>query len=175
MVFSGTVVTFGRGAAVVTGTGMATELGRIAGLLEDVVEPETPLQREIARVGRVLGIAVVVVAIAVIASILSVSDIEGTAGLIDVMLIGVSLAVAAVPEGLRDGRDRRAGHRGAADGATPRDRPQAVGGRDARLGDGDLLRQDRHAHEERDDRARSRDRQPVCVSWAAWATRPRAR
>ncbi len=100
MVFSGTVVTFGRGAAVVTGTGMATELGRIAGLLEDVVEPETPLQREIARVGRVLGIAVVVVAIAVIASILSVSDIEGTAGLIDVMLIGVSLAVAAVPEGL---------------------------------------------------------------------------
>ena len=100
MVFSGTVVTFGRGTAVVTTTGMATELGRIAGLLESVEEPETPLQRELARVGRVLGIAVVVVAITVITSILAVSEIEGTAGLIDVMLIGVSLAVAAVPEGL---------------------------------------------------------------------------
>ncbi|MGZ8581830.1 MAG: cation-translocating P-type ATPase [Actinomycetota bacterium] len=100
MVFSGTVVTFGRGAAVVTATGMATELGRIAGLLETVERQETPLQREIARIGRVLGVAVVAVAVVVIASILAVSEVEGTAALIDVMLIGVSLAVAAVPEGL---------------------------------------------------------------------------
>ena len=100
MVFSGTVVTYGRGAAVVTATGMGTELGRIAGLLETVERHETPLQREIARIGRVLGVAVVAIAVIVIASILAVSEVEGTAALIDVMLIGVSLAVAAVPEGL---------------------------------------------------------------------------
>ena len=97
MVFSGTVVTVGRGAAVVTATGMATELGRIAGLLETVERQETPLQREIARIGRVLGVAVVAIAVVVIASILAVSEVEGTVALIDVMLIGVSLAVAAVP------------------------------------------------------------------------------
>jgi P-type Ca2+ transporter type 2C len=100
MVYRGTVVTHGRGAAFVTTTGMQTELGRIAGLLETVQEPETPLQVEIARAGLVIGIAVIAVAFAVIASLLAVSDVHGTAGLVDVMLIGVSLAVAAVPEGL---------------------------------------------------------------------------
>ncbi len=100
MVYRGTVVTFGRGAALVTATGMATELGKIAGLLESVEEPETPLQVEIAWVGRVIGIAVVAVAIVVIGSLLAVSEVHGSQGLIDVMLIGVSLAVAAVPEGL---------------------------------------------------------------------------
>jgi Ca2+-transporting ATPase len=100
MVFSGTVVTYGRGAAVVTATGMETELGRIAGLVETVERHETPLQREIAGIGRVLGVAVVAIAVVVIAAILAVSEVEGTAALIDVMLIGVSLAVAAVPEGL---------------------------------------------------------------------------
>ncbi len=100
MVFRGTVVTYGRGAAIVTATGMQTELGTIAGLLEMVEEPETPLQVEIARAGRVIGIAVIAVAIVVIASLMAVSDVQGTAGMVDVMLIGVSLAVAAVPEGL---------------------------------------------------------------------------
>jgi len=100
MVYRGTVVSFGRGAAVVTATGMATELGKIAGMLETVEEPETPLQREIARVARVIGIAVVAVAIVVIGSLLAASEVQGAAGLIEVMLIGVSLAVAAVPEGL---------------------------------------------------------------------------
>ncbi len=100
MVYRGTVVSFGRGTAVVTATGMGTELGKIAGLLETVEEPQTPLQREIARVGRVIGIAVIAVAVVVIGSLLAVSDIHDTQQLIDVMLIGVSLAVAAVPEGL---------------------------------------------------------------------------
>jgi P-type Ca2+ transporter type 2C len=100
MVYRGTVVSFGRGAAVVTATGMGTELGKIAGLLATVEEQATPLQREIARVGRVIGIAVIAVAVVVIGSLLVVSDIHDTQQLIDVMLIGVSLAVAAVPEGL---------------------------------------------------------------------------
>jgi P-type Ca2+ transporter type 2C len=100
MVFSGTAVTRGRGRAVVTGTGMATEMGRIAQLLGVTEEEPTPLQREIALVGRTLGIAVVVVATIVVAAILLTSDIEQATDLIDVLLVGVSLAVAAVPEGL---------------------------------------------------------------------------
>jgi Ca2+-transporting ATPase len=56
MVFSGTAVTRGRGRAVVTATGMGTEMGHIAGLLGETEEDDTPLQREIARVGRTLGL-----------------------------------------------------------------------------------------------------------------------
>jgi len=56
MVFSGTAVTYGRGTAVVIATGMQTEMGRIAGLLEQTKAETTPLQKELARVGRMLGI-----------------------------------------------------------------------------------------------------------------------
>jgi magnesium-transporting ATPase (P-type) len=100
MVFSGTAVTRGRGRAVVTATGMGTEMGHIAGLLGETVEEDTPLQREIDHVGRMLGIAVVVIAAAVVAAILLTSDVHGASDLVDVLLVGVSLAVAAVPEGL---------------------------------------------------------------------------
>jgi magnesium-transporting ATPase (P-type) len=100
MVFSGTAVTRGRGRAVVTSTGMATEMGRIAGLLERTQEEQTPLQREIARVGRLLGLGVLVIAVVVMGAILLTSDIDEASDLVDVLLIGVSLAVAAVPEGL---------------------------------------------------------------------------
>jgi P-type Ca2+ transporter type 2C len=100
MIFKGTIASFGRGAAIVTATGMATELGRIAGLLETIHEPPTPLQSEIGRLGRILGVAVGVVAIVVIASLFATSDVQDIDGVIDVLLIGVSLAVAAVPEGL---------------------------------------------------------------------------
>ena len=100
MVYGGTVVTSGRAAAVTTATGMDTELGKIAGLLETVEQRKTPLQIEMDRVGRILSVAVVAVAVVVIGSILATSEVEGTSGLIGVLLIGVSLAVAAVPEGL---------------------------------------------------------------------------
>jgi calcium-translocating P-type ATPase len=100
MVFSGTAVTRGRGRAVVTATGMSTEMGRIAGLLEEAEEEKTPLQREIALVGRTLGLAVIVIAIVVVGAILLTSDIEEASDVVDVLLVGVSLAVAAVPEGL---------------------------------------------------------------------------
>ncbi len=100
MVFSGTAVTRGRGRAIVTATGMATEVGRIAGLLEQTEQEPTPLQREIARVGRMLGIAVLVIAAVVIAAIVLTEDIHGLSDVVDVLLVGVSLAVAAVPEGL---------------------------------------------------------------------------
>jgi magnesium-transporting ATPase (P-type) len=100
MVFSGTAVTRGRGRAVVTGTGMATEMGRIATLLEATEEEPTPLQQEIDRVGRTLGKAVVVIAAVVVGAILLSSDVEEASDLVDVLLVGVALAVAAVPEGL---------------------------------------------------------------------------
>jgi magnesium-transporting ATPase (P-type) len=100
MAFSGTAVVRGRARAVVTATGMATEMGRIAHLLGRTEKKATPLQREVARIGRSLGLAVIVIAIVVVATILLTDDIEQTADLVAVMLVGVSLAVAAVPEGL---------------------------------------------------------------------------
>lgn len=100
MVFKGTAVTQGSGLALVTATGMRTEMGRVAAMLDATQEEPTPLQREVARIGRTLGIAVVVIAVAVVATILLLSDISGAGELVTVLLLGVSLAVAAVPEGL---------------------------------------------------------------------------
>jgi magnesium-transporting ATPase (P-type) len=100
MVFSGTAITRGRGRAVVTATGTATEIGRIASLLGETKDERTPLQREIDSVGRTLGIAVLAVAAIVVAAILLTSRVNDASDLADVLLVGVSLAVAAVPEGL---------------------------------------------------------------------------
>lgn len=100
MVFKGTAVAQGTGRAVVTATGMATEMGSIASMLDATVEEATPLQKEVGRIGRMLGIAVMIIALVVVATILLMSDIRGASDLITVLLLGVSLAVAAVPEGL---------------------------------------------------------------------------
>jgi potassium/sodium efflux P-type ATPase len=100
MVFSGTAVARGRGRAVVTATGMATEMGNVARLLGRTEEEPTPLQHEVARIGRMLGIAVIAIAVVVVTAILLTADIEDASDLVDVLLVGVSLAVAAVPEGL---------------------------------------------------------------------------
>jgi P-type Ca2+ transporter type 2C len=100
MVFKGTAVAQGTGRAVVTAIGMQTEMGAIATMLDATVEEPTPLQREVALIGRMLGIAVVVIAVIVAATMLLISDIEGPSDVITVLLLGVSLAVAAVPEGL---------------------------------------------------------------------------
>jgi magnesium-transporting ATPase (P-type) len=100
MVWSGTAVTRGRGRAVVTATGMATETGNIARLLGTTGEQRTPLQREVERIGRALGVAVIVIAVVVVGAILLTADLEQASDFVDVLLVGVSLAVAAVPEGL---------------------------------------------------------------------------
>ncbi len=99
IVYRGTAIARGRGGAIVVGTGMGTEIGRIAGLLDQAESP-TPLQREIAWLGRRLGTAVVIVATIVVAAIVITSDDRSLAAIIDAALVGVSLAVAAVPEGL---------------------------------------------------------------------------
>jgi magnesium-transporting ATPase (P-type) len=100
MVFDGTAVTRGRGRAIVTATGMATEMGNVARLLGRTEEQSTPLQREVDAIGRMLGIAVIVIAVVVVGAILLTSEIDEASDLVDVLLVGVSLAVAAVPEGL---------------------------------------------------------------------------
>jgi Ca2+-transporting ATPase len=100
MIFSGTAATYGRGSAVVTATGMSTELGRIAGLLEETAVEITPLQRELDRTGRILGFTVLAIAVVMIVTIIFVEDVHGFAGILDVLILGVALAVAAVPEGL---------------------------------------------------------------------------
>jgi Ca2+-transporting ATPase len=100
MLFSGTSVTYGRGKAVVVATGMRSEMGRIAELLEQAPEETTPLQQELAKVGRMLGAVVVVIAVVMIVTILLVEEVEGFGAFFDVLILGVALAVAAVPEGL---------------------------------------------------------------------------
>ena len=100
MVFSGTAATYGHGEAVVVGTGMNTEMGQIAGLLKAAAPESTPLQKELQRTGRVLGAVVVGIAIVMILTIILVKDVRGFTAILDVLIIGVALAVAAVPEGL---------------------------------------------------------------------------
>jgi Ca2+-transporting ATPase len=100
MVFSGTAASYGRGRAIVTATGMRTELGRIAGLLRETRDEATPLQQELDRTGKVLGAAVVGIAGVMIATIVVVENVRGFAGIVEVLILGVALAVAAVPEGL---------------------------------------------------------------------------
>jgi Ca2+-transporting ATPase len=104
MVHAGTVVAAGRGAAVVVATGMETELGRIASLLERSEPETTPLQRRLAELGRVL----IVICLTVVAAIFllelwrggGIGPLWRSGGLGDLLLRAVSLAVAAVPEGL---------------------------------------------------------------------------
>ncbi|HEY0969844.1 MAG TPA: cation-translocating P-type ATPase [Gemmatimonadales bacterium] len=100
MIFSGTAASYGRGRAVVTATGMRTEMGRIAGMLDATGDERTPLQRELDRTGRTLGLVVIVIAVVMIATIVVVERVREPAALVDVLILGVALAVAAVPEGL---------------------------------------------------------------------------
>ncbi|MCB0872980.1 MAG: cation-translocating P-type ATPase [Actinobacteria bacterium] len=100
MVFRGTDVVQGRGRAVVTATGMRTEMGAIAEMLERTAVEVSPLEREVARVSRALGALVGAVALVTMATLALVSRPETLGAWVDVLLMGVSLAVAAVPEGL---------------------------------------------------------------------------
>jgi Ca2+-transporting ATPase len=95
VVFMSSPVTRGRGTMVVTATGMATETGRIAGMLHDADPEPTPLQRQIDGLSRTLaGIAGVVIALVVLLGVLRGQDLG------DLFVTAVSLAVAAIPEGL---------------------------------------------------------------------------
>jgi len=94
-VFMGTSVANGTARALVTATGMRTELGKIAHLLASAVEEQTPLQKRLARVSRTL----LVLCLAIVAAVAALGLVRGTPAM-DVFMSAVSLAVAAVPEGL---------------------------------------------------------------------------
>jgi len=95
MVFSGCSVTYGTAVAVVTSTGMATEMGKIANLLEGENETQTPLQKKLAQLGKYLGImALVACGIIFVVGILSGTPV------LEIFMTAISLAVSAIPEGL---------------------------------------------------------------------------
>lgn len=93
--YMGTVVTYGRGKGIITDIGMKTQMGNIAGMLNEVEDEVTPLQKKLDSLGKVLG----VVCLAVCAVIFLLGLLRGMA-FFDIFMISVSLAVAAIPEGL---------------------------------------------------------------------------
>lgn len=99
-VFKGTSVVQGVGRAVVTGVAMDTEVGAIAVMLDATPAKPTPLEIEIAKISKMLGLLVIAIAVVVMVTIVLVDGVTKPADLVTVLLLGVSLAVAAVPEGL---------------------------------------------------------------------------
>ncbi|MGQ9848793.1 MAG: cation-translocating P-type ATPase [Aggregatilineaceae bacterium] len=104
MGYMGTTVTYGRGRAVVVSTGMATEIGKIADMIQATEEETTPLQRRLDQLGRTLSVAAlaicVLVGIVIFAREISGGDASPVNALEDSLLTAVALAIAAVPEGL---------------------------------------------------------------------------
>ena len=95
MLFSSSLITYGRGKGIVVETGMNTEVGKIAGIINDTKKAETPLQIKLNKLGKTLGL----VALAICAFIFIIGLIYGKEPL-DMFMTAVSLAVAAIPEGL---------------------------------------------------------------------------
>jgi len=111
--FMGTLISYGRGKGVVVNTGMSTQLGLIATMLQSVESEETPLQRRLDQLGKILSIvSLILVAVVFIAALFNYTDInalftgpaeyfkEYAAEITEVFIIAISLAIAAVPEGL---------------------------------------------------------------------------
>ncbi len=104
MCYMGSTVVYGRGRAVVVSTGMDTEMGKIAGALNEAKEELTPLQLKLAELSKILTIMVIVICVVIFAVDLIRSGIGNVAAepqmLLDTFMVAVSLAVAAIPEGL---------------------------------------------------------------------------
>ena len=95
MVFSSSLITYGRGKGIVVETGMNTEVGKIAGMINETIGTQTPLQQKLNKLGKTLGIAAILICIIIFA----VGLLYGKDP-IDMFMTAVSLAVAAIPEGL---------------------------------------------------------------------------
>ena len=100
MVYMGSTVAYGRGRAVVTATGMDTEMGRIAGALTAAKDEQTPLQQKLGQLSRILSVLVLLICAVIFAvSLLRAGRISGNV-ILSTFMVAVSLAVAAIPEGL---------------------------------------------------------------------------
>jgi Ca2+-transporting ATPase len=104
MAYSGTTVAYGRGKGIAVATGMQTEFGRIADMLQEVEEAKTPLEKNLDRVGKwlgyaCLGVVAIVVGLVLVRTLISSGAITGDV-ILQMFIWGVSLAVAAVPEAL---------------------------------------------------------------------------
>ena len=179
-----TLITYGRGKGLVTGTGMRTQIGLIAEMIQSYEEEATPLQQKLEHLGKVLGTACLAICAVVLVYGLfrdtHLTDVFSIGfrsyweaekkDIVNLILTAVSLAIAAVPEGLPAivticlalGMQQMIKQQ--------RADPQAARGRDARLRHGDLLRQDRHADAERDDRCAGMGRRQALQGDAAKAT-----
>lgn len=100
MVYTGTTIVYGRGKAIVTATAMDTEMGKIAKAITDAGEEKTPLQTKLAQLSRVLTVAVLGICAVVFAINLITADSINGGVILDTFMVAVSLAVAAIPEGL---------------------------------------------------------------------------
>ncbi len=101
MVYMGSTVVYGRGKAVITATGMKTEMGKIAGAIASASEGETPLQKKLSQLSKILSILVLAICVVIFAvDILKIYPDVTKESLLETFMIAVSLAVAAVPEGL---------------------------------------------------------------------------
>ena len=100
MVYMGSTVVYGRGMAVICETGMATEMGKIADALAQAKEGKTPLQIKLAQLSKILTVLVLAICVIIFAvSLIRADSIDGGV-ILDVFMVAVSLAVAAIPEGL---------------------------------------------------------------------------
>ncbi len=158
MVFTGTIVTYGRGKAVVTATGMHTEFGKIAKEVAAVDAEQTPLERRTQEIGRWLG------AITLGICLLVVGVSVGARVVVGHLRLSVGARHDHVRHCARGGRGagsarrhrhRRAGHRDARDGQAQCAGAQDASRRNARLHQRHLHRQDRHADQRRDDGAQA--------------------
>jgi len=94
-VYMGTVVTSGRGKAIVTSTGMLTEMGKIADMIQNIEEEQTPLQRKLDHLGKFIVLGCILICV-----IVTITGILRGEPVFTMLLAGISLAVAAIPEGL---------------------------------------------------------------------------
>ena len=95
MIFSGSFVTSGRSISVAVETGMNTQIGKIAGLINNSKTPQTPLQEKLTETGKILSIGTIIISAAVF-----ILGIIGKASILEMFMLAISLAVAAIPEGL---------------------------------------------------------------------------
>ncbi|MBO5869446.1 MAG: cation-translocating P-type ATPase [Clostridia bacterium] len=100
MIYAGTTIVYGRGKAIVTATGMDTEMGKIAKAITDASEEKTPLQIKLAQLSKILTVAVLGICAVVFAVNLITADAINGSVFLDTFMVSVSLAVAAIPEGL---------------------------------------------------------------------------